>query len=165
MGIVISGTTNDITINGASVATDTEVTSAVASGVATKANTTDVNTQLAIKSNINSPAFTGVPTAPTATAGTNTTQIATTAFVLANANAVNATTVANATAGIAAGAVGSYAFLSRPNTAGGNPGTTWAGSSLYYMTGGSPSGTWRSMGGIVNSASSYEAITLFLRIA
>jgi hypothetical protein len=31
-----------------------------------------------------SPAFTGTPTAPTATAGTNTTQIATTAFVLAN---------------------------------------------------------------------------------
>lgn len=32
-----------------------------------------------------SPALTGVPTAPTATVGTNTTQIATTAFVLANA--------------------------------------------------------------------------------
>ena len=31
-----------------------------------------------------SPAFTGTPTAPTASAGTNTTQIATTAFVLAN---------------------------------------------------------------------------------
>jgi microcystin-dependent protein len=32
-----------------------------------------------------SPTFTGTPTAPTATAGTNTTQIATTAFVIANA--------------------------------------------------------------------------------
>ncbi len=32
---------------------------------------------------LDSPAFTGVPTAPTATAGTNTTQIATTAFVTA----------------------------------------------------------------------------------
>ena len=32
-------------------------------------------------SSMNSPAFTGTPTAPTATAGTNTTQIATTAFV------------------------------------------------------------------------------------
>lgn len=31
--------------------------------------------------NINSPAFTGIPTAPTAASGTNTTQIATTAFV------------------------------------------------------------------------------------
>jgi hypothetical protein len=35
-----------------------------------------------------SPTFTGTPTAPTATAGTNTTQLATTAFVLANATAV-----------------------------------------------------------------------------
>jgi hypothetical protein len=34
---------------------------------------------------INSPAFTGAPTAPTAAPGTNTTQIATTAFALANA--------------------------------------------------------------------------------
>jgi hypothetical protein len=33
----------------------------------------------------NSPAFTGTPTAPTASIGTNTTQLATTAFVLANA--------------------------------------------------------------------------------
>ena len=36
---------------------------------------------LALKADIASPAFTGTPTAPTATAGTNTTQIATTAFV------------------------------------------------------------------------------------
>jgi len=35
---------------------------------------------------IASPAFTGTPTAPTATAGTNTNQIATTAFVLANSS-------------------------------------------------------------------------------
>lgn len=33
------------------------------------------------KADINSPAFTGIPTAPTASSGTNTTQIATTAFV------------------------------------------------------------------------------------
>lgn len=36
---------------------------------------------------IDSPTFTGVPAAPTATAGTNTTQIATTAFVTASVNA------------------------------------------------------------------------------
>ena len=34
------------------------------------------------KANVNSPALTGVPTAPTAVAGTNNTQIATTAFVM-----------------------------------------------------------------------------------
>ena len=33
------------------------------------------------KANINSPTFTGVPKAPTASVGTNTTQIATTAYV------------------------------------------------------------------------------------
>jgi hypothetical protein len=37
------------------------------------------------KANLASPALTGTPTAPTAANGTNTTQIATTAFVLANA--------------------------------------------------------------------------------
>ena len=41
------------------------------------ASTTDIST----KANIASPTFTGTPAAPTATAGTNTTQIATTAFV------------------------------------------------------------------------------------
>jgi hypothetical protein len=36
------------------------------------------------KANLDSPTFTGTPLAPTATVGTNTTQVATTAFVLAN---------------------------------------------------------------------------------
>ena len=49
---------------------DTEFT-AIASAVASKAD-------------INSPTFTGTPAGPTASAGTNTTQIATCAFVLAN---------------------------------------------------------------------------------
>lgn len=40
---------------------------------------------IATKANTNSPALTGTPTAPTATAGSNTTQIASCAFVLANA--------------------------------------------------------------------------------
>lgn len=52
-------------------------------------NTSDVNkpistatqTALDLKASLVSPALTGVPTAPTAAAGTNTTQIATTAFV------------------------------------------------------------------------------------
>ena len=48
---------------------------------------TATQTALNLKANLASPTFTGTPTAPTATAGTNTTQIATTAFVLANTNA------------------------------------------------------------------------------
>ena len=39
------------------------------------------DTAVSVKAAIASPAFTGVPTAPTAAAGTNTTQVATTAFV------------------------------------------------------------------------------------
>lgn len=43
--------------------------------------TTGANTITSSAAPFNSPAFTGVPTAPTATSGTNTTQLATTAFV------------------------------------------------------------------------------------
>lgn len=53
-----------------------------ATAVAT--NTTNIasnTTAIAGKADLASPDFTGVPTAPTATSGTNTTQIATTAFV------------------------------------------------------------------------------------
>jgi hypothetical protein len=42
---------------------------------------TAISNAIASKADINSPAFTGTPTAPTAGAGTATTQIATTAFV------------------------------------------------------------------------------------
>lgn len=44
----------------------------------------DLTDTFGAKSNLASPTFTGTPAAPTATAGTNTTQLATTAFVLAN---------------------------------------------------------------------------------
>jgi hypothetical protein len=45
------------------------------------AGTLVLNTDLELKANIASPTFTGTPSAPTASAGTNTTQVATTAFV------------------------------------------------------------------------------------
>lgn len=44
-----------------------------------------IQTAIATKANLNSPVFTGIPRAPTAAVGTNTTQVATTAFVMANA--------------------------------------------------------------------------------
>ena len=44
-----------------------------------------IQTAVATKANLNSPVFTGIPRAPTAALGTNTTQLATTAFVMANA--------------------------------------------------------------------------------
>ena len=46
-----------------------------------KSNATDVNAGLDLKAPLASPILTGVPLAPTATAGTSSTQIATTAFV------------------------------------------------------------------------------------
>ena len=42
---------------------------------------TTVTNSLALKAPLASPALTGTPTAPTASSGTNTTQVATTAFV------------------------------------------------------------------------------------
>ena len=44
---------------------------------------------LSAKANLASPTFTGTPKAPTAAKGTNTTQIATTAFVMAAVNAIS----------------------------------------------------------------------------
>jgi len=51
---------------------------------ANKPVSTATQTALNLKANLESPALTGTPTATTAAAGTNTTQIATTAFTLAN---------------------------------------------------------------------------------
>ena len=62
--------------------------------------TSAIQTQLDAKAPLASPALTGTPTAPTASVGTNTTQIATTAFVLANA--------------VAAGEVSFFAMSSAP---------------------------------------------------
>ena len=50
--------------------------------------TSAIQTQLNIKAPVASPALTGTPTAPTAAPATNTNQIATTAFVLANAPSI-----------------------------------------------------------------------------
>ncbi len=126
----------------------------------------NVQTQLNAKAPLASAALTGIPTAPTAAAGTNTTQLATTAFVLANSDATTAATVGAATAGIAVGAVGSYAALTEINSTTYTPGTTTAGSNLRYSGQNGftnnplPTGTWRCMG-----HSSNGATTTWLRIA
>ncbi len=60
-----------------------------------KANGSNVSASLASKAPLNSPSLTGVPTAPTAIAGTNSTQIATTAYTTA--------AIAAATAGVSSG--------------------------------------------------------------
>lgn len=62
-----------------------------------------ISNAIASKADINSPSFTGTPVGPTASAGTNTTQLATTAFVTAALSAaypvgsiyINATSASN----------------------------------------------------------------------
>lgn len=60
--------------------------------------TTTITTALGTKAPLASPALTGVPTAPTAAANTDTTQIATTAFAKAEADAAEAAAIAHADA-------------------------------------------------------------------
>ena len=49
---------------------------------------TEIDTAVNLKANIASPTFTGVPATPTASVGTNTTQVASTAFVVAEINKI-----------------------------------------------------------------------------
>ena len=64
--------------------------------------TTTITTALGTKAPLASPDLTGVPTAPTAAADTNTTQIATTAFAKGEADAAEAAAASDATAKVAA---------------------------------------------------------------
>jgi hypothetical protein len=67
----------DVVTGGSSYISSVSSPLAVSSG--------NLTVDLSAKADLASPALTGVPTAPTASLGTNTTQIATTAFVIANA--------------------------------------------------------------------------------
>jgi hypothetical protein len=60
----------------------------IVKGVEIDTELTAISSAIASKSNINSPTFTGTPAGPTASAGTSTTQLATTAFVTAALQAV-----------------------------------------------------------------------------
>lgn len=55
--------------------------SAIETAISTKADSSTVTSGLALKADLASPALTGTPTAPTAAATTDNTQVATTAFV------------------------------------------------------------------------------------
>ena len=83
-GISITNGTGSITIAGTGPDTFPGAGIVYSTGTAwgTSYGTSGSGTTIALTAN---PAFTGVPTAPTAAAGTNTTQIATTAFVVGTA--------------------------------------------------------------------------------
>lgn len=73
------------------------------------------------------------------------------------------------TAGLAAGAVGSYAFLRFNTLTTASSGTTHAASGLRYSNadgsaGGTPAGTWRLMGDANNGGNGLST-SLFLRIS
>jgi hypothetical protein len=99
----------DITGNAATATSATSLTGTIAEG-----QVTGLVGDLLAKAPLASPTFTGTPAAPTAAAGTNTTQLATTAFVKANGM-----TVGNPVAGGTAGSipfVGTGALLAQANS-------------------------------------------------
>lgn len=86
------------------------------------------------------------------------------------ATAAGITWVGLRTAGLAVGAVGSYAMLTFNANTTASAGSTHAGSGLSYSNAsattpaGTPSGTWRLMGRTVNTLST-ASTSLFLRIS
>lgn len=94
--LTYSGTFNASTVTGTFSGDGAALTnlSKAASGLGNVDNTSDANKPIStaeqaalnLKADLASPTFTGVPAAPTAVAGTNTTQIATTAFVQTTAS-------------------------------------------------------------------------------
>ncbi len=159
----------------------------VLGGVSTAFDTlSEIATAIGLLAPKASPALTGTPTAPTASGGTNTTQLATTAFVTAAMSAVSPNYGAG-NAALAYGGVGTYVWGSTRST-GITDGNTVAGSAIQpaglirntttAMTddsGAGPdgvkggtalSGTWRVMGRSNSvSATVYDRQTLFLRIS
>lgn len=77
--------------------------------------TSALQTQLGLKAPLASPTFTGVPAAPTAAGGTNTTQLATTAFVIANALSNPMTAIGDLIQGTTAGAPARLASVATGN--------------------------------------------------
>ena len=80
----------DLTGTASSATTLTSLTASVTELNYVDGVTSAIQTQLDAKAALASPALTGTPTAPTASTGTNTTQIATTAYVQAEITALKA---------------------------------------------------------------------------
>lgn len=81
---VAAGTYRSVTVDAyGRVVAATNPTTVVGYGLTDVYTMVQVNASLALKANLASPALTGVPTAPTAAVGTNTAQLANTAFVQA----------------------------------------------------------------------------------
>ncbi len=91
----ISLSKSDIGLSNIDNTSDTNkpISSATQIALNLKANSADIATSLALKSPLASPNFTGIPLAPTAISGTNSTQLATTAFVYNATSSINASSI------------------------------------------------------------------------
>ena len=114
---------------------------------------------LAIYAPLASPALTGVPIAPTAALGTNTTQLATTAFVLANAGGGAVSSVFTRTGAVVA-LVGDYAAFYLQLSGGTLTGNLTTNGNIKTTTNGSPASV--SSGAIIgySNSSTSKAIQL-----
>lgn len=95
---------------------------------------TNIITELGTKADLASPALTGTPTAPTAAASTNTTQIATTAFVQGEISGIGGGNVSNT----GTPANNQIAVWTDATTIEGDSELTWDGDTLNVNTTGAP---------------------------
>lgn len=115
--------------------------------------TSAIQTQLGAKAPTNSPALTGTPTAPTAAADTNTTQIATTAFVLGQISAavsglldLKGSTDCSATPNYPAASKGDSYIVSVAGKIGGASGKSVDVGDMYIASADNAGGTEASVG-------------------
>ncbi|WP_167313559.1 hypothetical protein [Mesorhizobium opportunistum] len=138
----------------------------VLGGVSTTFDTlAEIAAALGLLAPIASPTFTGAPAAPTAAPGTNTTQLATTAFV---ASSINYST---GNAALVAGGIGTYSLCATSPAASLGTGQVVAGSTLKYShAAGNPSGTtsppgsWQCMSA-TSSTGGAAGVAVFLRVS
>lgn len=92
--VSVAGTVGGVVLTAGDVLISTADAPTLITQYAVLSGVDALTTKLALKANIASPTFTGTPGAPTAAPGTNTTQIATTAFVQSALGTVDASTTA-----------------------------------------------------------------------
>lgn len=86
---VSAGTYKSVTVDTTGrITAGTNPTTVAGYGLTDVHTKTEIGIELALKAAIASPTFTGVPRAPTASVGTDTTQIATTAYVMSEINKI-----------------------------------------------------------------------------
>ena len=94
----------------------------------------NIATAVATKANLNSPTFTGIPLAPTASPGTSTTQLATTAFVQNVAGALGTMSSQNASAVAITGGTITGLSSALPVLSGGTGVTTSTGTGSVVLS-------------------------------